>query len=142
MAMSDQSTPPVYYAVPPAPPLPPGRLRALVLIGLAGLVLGGGGVGLGWALSSHAATGADAEARAACASVQDVALPDGSARSGSKGGVHWLAGTMMAAAARSDDTKYGPLLDAMNTVDGGASTSPRVIAALRQVRGICGGVGR
>jgi hypothetical protein len=147
MAMSDQSLPPVYYAVPPAPPPPPGRLRTLLLVALVGLVLGGGGVGVSWLLvdRAHDASSAAGEARTACLTVAGSGAPSGTtttAVSRPAGvGQRWQAAGVMAGLASADDPRYVPLTLAINDVAhgiaGGRGGSPEVALAYQRVHTLC-----
>ncbi|MEU3254259.1 hypothetical protein [Streptomyces sp. NPDC006997] len=110
-------TPPVVNA-PPAPVAPSRRPGPVVAVALAvGLLLGGGGVGVAWALSGEdAATGGAADdARAACQALDGFAEEDYVVE-GARGEIavnRFAAATVLSASAAAGDTEFKPLAKAL-----------------------------
>jgi hypothetical protein len=136
--------PPNRYAPLADPPPRPPRRRLPVVLGLvAGLIIGGGGVGLGWLLSSGPAepSGPAAEAAAACTAIRGAALPAGGADVTETSARRWVGAGELAGAAAAADPRYRQLGDALGTVEHAVETldtgSDRTQDAVRQAQAIC-----
>ncbi|MEU6646237.1 hypothetical protein ABZ863_27340 [Saccharomonospora sp. NPDC046836] len=95
----------------PQPTARPAHSKRLVVLALAaGLLLGGGGVGLAWLLTSSEAEGAAADAEAACTVVRRTTDLDPVENVAAYR--RW-AGAAEIAAAGEADKRYQPLADAV-----------------------------
>jgi hypothetical protein len=100
----------------PAPPTvaPRRRVPGGVLIALVvGLVVGGGGVGLGWLLSNNAGSGDQADAQAACDIINRVGPFPGGASVGTVDDFRWGAAYALTNAAVKEDGRYTALANAV-----------------------------
>ncbi|MFI0898118.1 hypothetical protein [Streptomyces sp. NPDC020983] len=107
-------------AVPPAPPQPRRRTAATALALVAGLVLGAGAVGAGWALSGGdgapaAGTSPAGDARAACQALGGFE-ESAYGTKGPEGDIavnRYAAAGALSAAAAAGDASYEPLAGAV-----------------------------
>jgi hypothetical protein len=129
---------PAYYP-------PPRRRLGLLVIGLVvGLIIGGGGVALGWSLtggSTTSAAGPGAEAQAACLAIRGVQLPTRPQDLTLAEGDRWVGAAALAEAAGKGDGTYQQLSTALDKVGNGIeelnTNSAQVTAAAAQAQGIC-----
>ncbi|PXY17272.1 hypothetical protein DI005_34275 [Prauserella sp. PE36] len=99
----------------PQPPAPRSRRAPLLLGLLVGVLLGGGGVGLGWLLSSSGdAEGAQADATAACDLV--ARTPHVDLEADLTGLYRLSAASSLAGAAAEADGAYEPVNEALRDV--------------------------
>lgn len=83
----------------------------MVVALVAGLVIGGGGVGLGWMLSGDKANTAQNDAHSACGIFNNLQL---SADSDLTTRLRTTAAAILAEAANADDPRYRQLRDALH----------------------------
>lgn len=116
------------------------------MIGLiVGLIIGGGGVALGWLLtgggSTTSAAGPGAEAQAACLAIKGVQLPSRPQDLTLAEGDRWVGAASLAEAAGKGDSTYQQLSTALDKVGNGIeeldTNSAQVTAAAAQAEGIC-----
>ncbi|ASR38922.1 hypothetical protein BAY61_03440 [Prauserella marina] len=121
--------------------------RPVVLALIAGVVLGGGAVGVGWLTSSSdssgSGSGARADAVAACEAMARTTTID--PVTGLAGPRRWSGASELAAAAAEQDPGYRKLADAISKpLQIGQRTfdyeSPEVIDAVAAAREACGEV--
>ncbi|OQO91180.1 hypothetical protein B1813_17025 [Saccharomonospora piscinae] len=113
--MSEPSHLPPPPFPPAAPPTPKPRRGVPLVFGLvAGVLVGAGGIGLTWWLTTPSdGGGADADARAACEIADRTSTVD--VREDSAANLHrWGAVVSLAAAAAEPGEKYDSLYEALN----------------------------
>ncbi|KAA9152232.1 hypothetical protein FPZ12_037300 [Amycolatopsis acidicola] len=122
-------------------PVPVRRRWPVVVALAAGLIVGGGGVGLGWALSSSSPDNADAAQ--ACELVARTDSLDPSTQLASYD--RWGAAMQLARAAADADPKYKPLSEALDkpaqiVARTFEASGPQYEAAMAAARAACAGI--
>ncbi|HVV13767.1 hypothetical protein [Amycolatopsis sp.] len=123
----------------PVAPAPVRRRRPLVVVALvAGLIVGGGAVGLGWALSGSSPDNTDVTA--ACDAVARTESIDPTSQYAAY--LRWGGASSLASAAAEADPQYKPLADALRApLDIVARTfqasGPQYDAAISAARQAC-----
>jgi hypothetical protein len=127
--------------VQPALPQPPSRSkRAIVVAVLAGLVIGGGGVGLAWALTAKSdPTGTDADAQAVCGILARTPDPVNFDQFGLADAERWAAAGNLADAVAAVNARYRPLADALRDAHNAVTQLdlPNVRSAAGKARQLC-----
>ncbi|MFF9089956.1 hypothetical protein ACF1BE_26805 [Streptomyces sp. NPDC014991] len=117
-----QAKQPYQASVPPSPPTPPtvpaGSRRPLVAALLVGLLVGGGGVGMTWALTggtSGAGSSAVDDARGACEALDgvDESKLSTKGKTGEQVLYRFAGAFDLATAAAAGDSSYKPLARAI-----------------------------
>jgi hypothetical protein len=120
-----------------------GRVRTVVLAAVAGLVVGGGGVALAWALTGKsAATGTDADAQAVCGILGRTPDPTNFDQFGLPSAERWAAAANLADAVAAANSRYKPLANALAEAHTAVEqlNLPAVRAAAGKARQICAGL--
>jgi hypothetical protein len=139
--------------LPPSVPVRPSNSNGLVLLALVlGLVLGATAVGMIWFVSGRSASAAElppadavSDATAACATLASVPALSSPAFSdptpqGVPAGSYQLAGAAsLASAAKSEDSRYAALSDALNNASMiiGRQFDHQAVIALADARAAC-----
>lgn len=110
---------------------------------IIGLVIGGGGVALGWLLTggTTSATGPAAEAQAACIAIRGARLPAHPRGWTLAEADRWVGAGALAQAAGKADGRYVPLSDALNKIGNAIQQfdtgSSQVTSAAAQAESSC-----
>ncbi|MFJ7147882.1 hypothetical protein ACIQVT_06745 [Streptomyces sp. NPDC100445] len=142
-----QAHQPYQASVPPSPPTVPTAGRGpLVAALLIGLLVGGGGVGMAWALTggpSDAGSSAMDDARGACEALDGVDASKLSTRgkAGEQALYRFAGATALATAAAAGDSSYKPLAEAITRARNRQNQVFQVDATVKkelaEARGIC-----
>jgi hypothetical protein len=111
-----------------------------VVAALAGLIIGGGGVGLVWTLSGTSdPTGTDADAKAVCGILARTPDPVNFDQFGLPEQQRWAAAADLSGAVAAVNARYKPLSDALTEAQNAVAqlNLPAVRSAAGKARQLC-----